>query len=106
MKLYLSGYYDISDSFVNCGRKISAIKNVNSAEQASDLTIDFIDEYDLGASTFDYGFVTDDNKNLLYVIAYNGHIVEPKDYFGDGGSKVSLDSYIGKIAVKEFNYRG
>lgn len=98
MKLYLSG--------VDFGHKVSAIKNVKSAEEASDLTIDFIDEYDLGASTFYYGFVTDDNKNLLYVIAYNGRILDPNDYFGDGGTKVSLDSLVGKIAVKEFNYKG
>lgn len=98
MKLYLSG--------VDFGHKVSAIKTVKSVEEASDLTMDFIDEYELGASTFDYGFVADDNKNLLYVITYNGRIAEPKDYFGDGGSKVSLDSYIGKIAAKEFNYKG
>ena len=98
MKLYLSG--------VDFGHKVSAIKTVKSVEEASDLTRDFIDEYELGASNFNYAFVTDDNKNLLYVIAYNGRIVEPKDYFGNGGSKVSLDSPIGKIAVKEFNYKG
>ena len=98
MKLYLSG--------VDYGHKVSAIKNVESAEEASILTTEFIDEYDLFSSTFNYGFVTDDNKNLLYVIAYNGRILEPQDHFGDGGSKVSLDSDIGKIAVKEFNYKG
>lgn len=98
MKLYLSG--------VDFGHKVSAIKTVKSTEEASILTTDFIDEYDLGASTFDYGFVTDDNKNLLYVITYNGLIFKPENYFGNGGTRVSLDSYIGKIAVKEFNYKG
>lgn len=98
MKLYLSG--------VDFGHKVSAIKSVESTDDASNLALDFIDEYDLGASTYDYGFVTDDNKNLLYVIAYNGRVFEPKDYFGNGGHKVSLDSYVGKIAAKEFNYKG
>lgn len=98
MKLYLSGF--------DFGHKVSAIKAVDSVDDASELAQDFIDEYDLGASTYNYGFVTDDNKNLLYVIAYNGRVIEPKDYFGTGGYKVSLDSYVGKIAVKEFNYKG
>lgn len=102
MKLYLSGYL----SGYNFGRKVSAIKTVESLDDASELAQDFIDEYDLGASTYNYGFVTDDSKNLLYVIAYNGRVIEPKDYFGTGGYKVSLDSYVGKIAVKEFNYKG
>lgn len=102
MKLYLSGYL----SGFNFGRQVSEIKVVDSIDDASELTQDFIDEYDLGASTYDYGFVTDDNKNLLYVIAYNGRVFEPKDYFGEGVRKVSLDSYVGKIAVKEFNYKG
>lgn len=98
MKLYLSGF--------DFGHKVSAIKAGDSVDDASELAQDFIDEYDLGASTYNYGFVTDDNKNLLYVIAYNGRVIEPKDYFGMGGYKVSLDSYVGKIAVKEFNYKG
>ena len=98
MKLYLSG--------VDFGYHVSAIKTVNSTEDASTLTRDFIETHDLGASTFDYGFVTDDNKNLLYVISYNGKVFNPDDYFGDGGSKVSLDSDIGKIAVKQFKYKG
>lgn len=101
MKLYLSG--------VDWGSTLSVIKNVNSVEEASELTRSFIDEHDFGnagASIFNYGFVTDDNKNLLYVIAYNGRAIEPKDYFGEGQYKVSLDSYVGKIAVKEFKYKG
>lgn len=102
MKLYLSGYL----SGFNFGHKVSAIEVIDSIDDASELAQDFIDEYDLGASTYDYGFVTDDNKNLLYVIAYNGRVFEPKDYFGNGGHKVSLDSYVGKIAAKEFNYKG
>lgn len=98
MKLYLSS--------VDLGYKVSAIKNVNSTEDASRLTREFIEEYNLGASTFGYAFVTDDNKNLLYVVAYNGRIFDPKDYFRGGGSRESIDSYAGKIAVKEFNYKG
>lgn len=98
MKLYLSG--------VEFGYKVSAIKTVASTKEASKLTRDFIEEHDLGAITYNYGFVTDDNKNLLYVVAYNGCVFEPKDYFGNGGRKVSLNSYVGKIAVKEFNYKG
>lgn len=96
MKLYLSG--------VDFGHKVSF--KPKSVEEASILTTDFIDEYELGASDFNYAFVTDDNKNLLYVITYNGLIFKPENYFGNGGSKVSLDSPIGKIAVKEFNYKG
>lgn len=98
MKLYLSG--------IEYGYKVSAIKTVNSTEEAAKLTRRFIEGHDLGASTYNYGFVTDDDKNLLYVIAYNGRVFEPKDYFGKGGRKVSLDSYVGKIATKEFNYKG
>ena len=98
MKLYLSG--------VEFGYKVSAIKAVASTKEASNLTRDFIEEHDLCSSSFIYGFVTDDNKNLLYVIAYNGRVFYPKDYFGNVGSKVSLDSTVGRIAVKEFNYKG
>lgn len=102
MKLYLSGYL----SGFNFGHKVSEIKVIDSIDDASELARDFIDEHDLGATAYNYGFVTDDNKNLLYVIAYNGCVFEPKDYFGKCGCNVSLDSYVGKIAVKEFNYKG
>lgn len=98
MKLYLSGF--------DFGHKVSAIKAVDSVDDASELAQDFIDEHNLGATAYNYGFITDDDKNLLYVIAYNGCVFGPKDYFGKCGCNVSLDSYVGKIATKEFNYKG
>lgn len=97
MKLYLSG--------CGFGEQISIVKTIKSTDEASALTRKFIEKYDLGGSTFDYGFITDDNKNLLYVVEYNGVILTPKDHFGESHDKVSLESDIGKIAVKEFNLK-
>ena len=96
MKLYLSGF--------NSECKISTvIKHINEAYK---ITRDFINKYDLCASTYDYGFITDNNKNLLYVVAYNGYVFKPEEYFGNSSDKVHLESDVGKIAVKEFNWKG
>ena len=97
MTLYLSAFFE---------DETLTIKNIVSLENASKITRNFIDKYDLGASSYDYGFITDDEKNLLYVVAYNGRIFKPQDYFGESSNKVSLNSWIGKIATKKFNYKG
>ena len=97
MTLYLSAFFEDETLIV---------KNVPSLEKASKITRKFIEKYNLGTS-YDYGFITDNNKNLLYVVAYNGIIFKPQDYFGESIDKASLvDSWIGKIATKKFNYRG
>ena len=97
MTLYLSAFFEDETLIV---------KNITSLEDASKITRNFIEKYDLGARTYDYSFITDDNKNLLYVVAYNGCIIKPQDYFGESCDKVSLNSWTGKIATKKFNYKG
>lgn len=96
MILYLSGFFEYNTL---------TIKNITSLENASKITRNFIDKYDLGASSYDYGFITDDEKNLKYIVSYNGCIFKPQNYFGKSSDKVSLNSWIGKIATKKFNYK-
>lgn len=96
MTLYLSGFFE---------HETLTIKNIVSLENASKITRKFIDKHDLGASSYDYGFITDGEKNLKYIISYNGRIFQPQDYFGKSSDKVSLNSWIGKIATKKFNYK-
>lgn len=97
MTLYLSAFFE---------DEILIVKNIASLQNASKITRKFIEKYDLGGRTFDYGFITDDNKNLLYIVGYNGCIFKPQDYFGESHDKVSLNSWTGKIATKKFNYKG
>ena len=61
---------------------------VSSLKEASDLSLLFINEFNLGASNWTGGRVCDENMNFIARVSYNGRVWDSEDW------KTSKEIYI------------
>ena len=70
------------------------IKLADSPESASRMIRDFIEEHNLGASTFTGGIVLDDEARPAYVISYNGKVTPFQEFIDRWGTGIITNSRV------------